>query len=111
MIYTKEKHVYSIQKVFSKIDNDSLAVVRDIDYNEFSLNKKIFNYKFQILAESDFINSKEKIDLNKKLKWVSIPDIEDMKIYPYVNIIKHNKAGNINIYEIENKNKVLNLPR
>jgi hypothetical protein len=108
LIYTKEKHVYSFQKALNKIDNDSLIIVRDIDYNEFFMNKKIFTYKFQILAEGDFINLEKKSDFNKKIFWVSIPDIESMKIYSYINVIKNIRAGNINIYEISIKEKTIN---
>jgi hypothetical protein len=72
------------------------------------MNKKIFNYKFQILAEGDFINLEKKIDLNKKIFWVSIPDINSMKIYSYVNVIKNIRVGNINIYEISIKEKTIN---
>jgi hypothetical protein len=108
LVYTNEKYVYSFQKAFDKIDNNSLIIVRDTDYNEFFMNKKIFNYKFQILAEGDFINLEKKIDLNKKIFWVSIPDINSMKIYSYVNVIKNIRVGNINIYEISIKEKTIN---
>jgi hypothetical protein len=60
------------------------------------------------LAEGDFINLEKKIDLNKKIFWVSIPDINSMKIYSYVNVIKNIRVGNINIYEISIKEKTIN---
>jgi hypothetical protein len=101
-VYIEAKHVYNFPKALARIENDSLVIVRDMDYNEFSLNKKIFNYKFLILAEDGFIKNK-KINL-EKIYWLSIPDIETMKLYPHVNVIKHNKAGNVNIYEIKRKN-------